>query len=283
VGGRGLAAQWSRSEGSGNFSTPTRCMQMPEPQRCPNCSREMPACAPQGLCPDCLLSGVLDSQLPPAESKMTTFNSDDPPPRAADIATDADGTTTHVLSEHSVTSTDSVPTADLAPSDEPPDDDRSLDPGTQIRHFGAYEIRGELGRVAMDVVYKARQISLNRLVALKTISAGVVAGEEELRRFQNEAQAVARLDHPHIVSIYKVGKHDDKRYFSMKLIGGPCLSKTLAPFSANLVSAVEFMVTIAEAVHHAHQRGILHRDLKPSNILLDKQGEPHVSDFGLAK
>ena len=83
--------------------------------------------------------------------------------------------------------------------------------------------------------------------------------------------------------IYEVGEHDGKRYFSMKLIGGPCLSKTLASYTANPLLAAKLMVTIAEAVHHAHQRGILHRDLKPSNILLDEQAQPHVSDFGLAK
>ena len=243
----------------------------------------MPANAPGGLCPACLLGGVLDSQSPESHPKTTAGETDEPPAPAAETSTDTDGTSTHVFSSQSAASTDSAPTADLAPSDDPPGDDRSFEPGTQIRYFGDYEIRGELGSGAMGVVYKARQISLNRLVALKMIRAGALAGEAELRRFQNEAESVARLDHPHIVPIYEVGEHDGKRYFSMKLIGGPCLSRVLSSYTANPKSAAKLMVTIAEAVHHAHQRGILHRDLKPSNILLDEQGQPHVSDFGLAK
>ena len=261
---------------------------MAEPQRCPNCGREMPAHAPQGLCPACLLGGVLDSQDESqslqGEPKSTAGT---PGGASRDSRRRIDRRRRHRRSRSSrsslVRSTDSAPTADFAPSDGPAGDDGSVDPGTRIRYFGDYEIRGELGSGAMGVVYKARQISLNRTVALKMIRAGALAGEEELRRFQNEAEAVARLDHPHIVPIYEVGEHDGKRYFSMKLIGGPCLSRTLSSYTANPQNAAKLMVTIAEAVHHAHQRGILHRDLKPSNILLDEQGQPHVSDFGLAK
>ncbi len=146
-----------------------------------------------------------------------------------------------------------------------------------------YEVRRLLGRGGMGVVYEAHQVALNRSVALKLVRSGSFATESELVRFRNEAEAVAHLDHPHIVPIYEVGSHRGRHFFSMKRIAGSSLDKRLAEFADDPRATARLVADIAEAIHHAHQRGILHRDLKPANILIDEQGQAHVTDFGLAK
>lgn len=151
------------------------------------------------------------------------------------------------------------------------------------KSFGNYEIISELGRGGMGVVYKARDPKLNRVVALKVLLAGDGASEDQIMRFHREAESVAKLSHPNIIPIYDIGQEGNQHYFTMDFTDGEPLDKYVKENKLKTNQSIEIMQKVASAISYCHDKGILHRDMKPANVIIDKNGEPHIMDFGLAK
>ena len=191
-------------------------------ERCPDCGTLIPAGAPLGLCPACLLQAGLQES--GAEQTVALEGSEQAQPA----------------------------------------------PGSTVEYFGDYELVCEIARGGMGVVYKARQVNLNRDVALKMILSGALAGEEEVARFLREAQAAANLEHPNIVGIHEVGEHQGQYFFSMDYVEGQDLGQLCRQRPLGPAKAAAYVKQIAEAIHFAHQRGTIHRDLKPQNILIGR-------------
>jgi serine/threonine-protein kinase len=221
---------------------------------CPRCGEEIPADAPEGGCPGCLLESGLNLL---ADEAAAGFDSS----AVASVKADGPG---HVDTS-TRTATKSERVAQLE------------------GEFGDYELLEEIGRGGQGVVFRARQKSLNRTVALKVISLGQWASKAHLKRFRREAAAAASLDHPCIVPIYEVGEREGACYFSMKFVEGGQLDEVVAREPMSIRNAVELVAKLARTVHYAHEHGVLHRDIKPGNILLDANSYPHLTDFGLAR
>ena len=218
---------------------------------CRKCGAKIFSDAPRGLCTACMLETALGI-LPDAVAEV-----------------DSSAGSLDELSRDNAKPTSGVKEAVRA--------------ATMLGELGDYELLEEIGRGAQGVVFRARQKSLNRTVALKVISLGQWASKAHLKRFRREAEAAASLDHPSIVPIYEVGERDGSCYFSMKFVEGGQLDEVVGRTPMSIRQAVELIAKVARTVHYAHEHLILHRDIKPGNILLDAKGEPHLTDFGLAR
>src|SRR6266496_1218062 len=231
------------------------------PRLCPKCGSEIPADAPEGSCPGCLLENGL-GLLPDA------------------LVAARDGSTVISTKANECGSAENVEVNAAAAAGHSKKAARAAE---TLGEVGDYELLAVVGRGGQGVVYRARQKSLNRTVALKVIGLGHWATEAHLKRFRREAEAAASLEHSGIVPIYEVGEHDGSCYFSMKFVQGGQLDELVKHTPLSIRQAMELIAKVARTVHYAHEHGILHRDIKPGNILLDAKGEPQLTDFGLAR
>src|SRR5438128_9679431 len=217
---------------------------------CRKCGAEIFADAPEGLCTACLFETGLDLLARPS------------------VAAGERG---------------SVENTETSDANATPHIKKAPRPAKTPAKFGDYELVEEIGRGGQGVVYRAHQKSLNRIVALKVIGLGPWTTETDMQRFRREAEAAASLEHPGIVPIHEVGEREGQCYFSMKFVEGGQLDEVFKHEPLSIRRAVELVAKVARTVHYAHEHGILHRDIKPGNILLDQHGEPHLTDFGLAR
>src|SRR5216117_1903690 len=231
---------------------------------CRKCGAKIFSNAPEGLCTGCVLEAAIGifPEAPVAgvdSSAVASAKADDPGQPASPMPTTARD--------------------DVVPASKK----KATYAAEMLGELGDYELLEEVGRGGQGVVFRARQKSLNRTVALKVISLGQWARKAHVKRFRLEAEAAAHLEHPGIVPIHEVGERDGSCYFSMKFIEGGQLDEVARREPIPIRHAAELIAKVARTVHYAHERGILHRDIKPGNILLDQKGEPHLTDFGLAR